>query len=90
MAFFWKLGEPAPEKITFTVNSKNDRFTAFKEIVSALTGAFQRIFETKELYSMKIDITLTKNRKSAPTGYTSADESKEEKPEPLDNVDVMD
>lgn len=90
MGFFWKIGEPAPEKITFTVNSKNDRFTAFKEIITAITGAFQRIFETKELYSMKIDISLVKNRKSTTAGYTYADESKEEKPEPLDNVDVMD
>lgn len=73
------------EKFTYVVNGKADRNDQFKEIITAIVGGFGRIFETKELYSMRVEITFNKNREKM---------TKEEKEmavaEALDVVDSKD
>ncbi len=62
MAFFNNDKGSMSEKFTYVVNSKADRNDQFKEIITAIVGGFGRIFETKELYSMRVEITFNKNR----------------------------
>lgn len=85
MAFFNNDKGNFSEKFTYVVNGKADRNDQFKEIITAIVGGFGRIFETKELYSMKVEITFNKNREKM---------TKEEKEaavaEALDVVDSKD
>lgn len=85
MAFFNNNNGGSSEKFTYVVNSKADRNDQFKEIITAIVGGFGRIFETKELYSMRVEITFNKNREKM---------TKEEKEaavaEALDVVDSKD
>lgn len=85
MAFFNNNNGGSSEKFTYVVNGKADRNDQFKEIITAIVGGFGRIFETKELYSMRVEITFNKNREKM---------TKEEKEmavaEALDVVDSKD
>lgn len=70
------------EKLTITVTGKKDRNDQFKEIFEVLVAGFARIFDKKDLYSMRIEFYFNKAR--------SADTSKPAVAEGLDNVDVVD
>lgn len=59
---FFEIGRPAPEKIHVSVTKKDDKEETFGTIASTVMAAFNRIFETGELYKMDIDIRLVKNR----------------------------
>ena len=59
---FFEMGRPAPEKIHVSVTKKDDKEETFGTIASTVMAAFNRIFETGELYKMDIDIRLVKNR----------------------------
>jgi hypothetical protein len=59
---FFEIGKPAPEKIHVTVTKKDDKEETFGTIASTVMAAFNRIFETGELYKMDVDIRLIKNR----------------------------
>ena len=71
------------EKLSITVNGKKDRNDQFKDIFEVLVAGFARIFDKKDLYSMRIDFTFNKVRDGKGTSATVADEG-------LDNVDVVD
>ena len=67
MAFF-EIGKPAPEKLHIEVNRKSDRSKQYHDILEAVTGSFYRLFETKELYKITIDIRLEKVRDESKRG----------------------
>lgn len=71
------------EKLSITVNGKKDRNDQFKDIFEVLVAGFARIFDKKDLYSMRIDFTFNKVRDGKGAGTVVTDEA-------LDNVDVVD
>jgi hypothetical protein len=71
------------EKLTITVSGKKDRNDQFKDIFEVLVAGFARIFDKKDLYSMRIDFTFNKVRDGKSAGTVVTDEA-------LDNVDVVD
>lgn len=71
---FFEIGRPSPEKIHVSVTKKDDKEETFGTIASTVMAAFNRIFETGELYKMDIDIRLVKNRG---VGSSSSEEAVE-------------
>jgi hypothetical protein len=71
------------EKLSITVSGKKDRNDQFKDIFEVLVAGFARIFDKKDLYSMRIDFTFNKVRDGKSAGTVVTDEA-------LDNVDVVD
>ena len=71
------------EKLTITVSGKKDRNDQFRDIFEVLVAGFARIFDKKDLYSMRIDFTFNKVRDGKSAGTVIVDEA-------LDNVDVVD
>ena len=82
MALFTRNNE-INDKVSFTVNAKRDRNDQFRDIFEALVTGFARVFDTKELYSMRVDISFNKNRERM-------DKKEVEEVVGLDNVDVND
>ena len=67
MAFF-EIGKPAPEKIHFEVKNSKDRAQQYHDIAELIHGAFYRLFETRELYKIVIDVRLEKVREEPKKG----------------------
>ena len=59
---FFEIGKEAPEKIHIDICDKDmpDRGDLYDSIIRAVTSAFYRLFNTKELYKITVDIRLEK------------------------------
>ena len=59
---FFSVDKAAPEKIHLDITDKdlNNRSDLYDTILRAITASFHRLFGTKELYKISIDIRLEK------------------------------
>lgn len=61
---FFNVDKPAPEKIHLEIGDKDekDRRDIYDTILRAVHAAFHRLFGTKELYKIVVDIRLEKRQ----------------------------
>lgn len=61
---FFNVDKPAPEKIHLEIDDKDekDRRDIYDTILRAVHAAFHRLFGTKELYKIVVDIRLEKRQ----------------------------
>jgi len=77
---FFNVDKPAPEKIHIDIMDKdvNDRRDLYDTILRAVTAAFHRLFTTKELYKISVDIRLEKRMTKSPVSEKENTDEKEE------------
>ena len=81
---FFEIGKEAPEKIHIDICDKDmpDRGDLYDSIIRAVTSAFYRLFNTKELYKITVDIRLEKRF----TKTKKEEETKDEKDKVSDGI----
>ena len=81
---FFEIGKEAPEKIHIDICDKDmpDRGDLYDSIIRAVTSAFYRLFNTKELYKITVDIRLEKRF----TKTKKEEETKDEKDKVGDGI----
>lgn len=81
---FFEIGKEAPEKIHIDICDKDmpDRGDLYDSIIRAVTSAFYRLFNTKELYKITVDIRLEKRF----TKTKKEEETKDEKDKISDGI----
>lgn len=78
---FFEIGKEAPEKIHIDICDKDmpDRGDLYDSIIRAVTSAFYRLFNTKELYKITVDIRLEKRFTKTKKEENTVDDKAESK-----------
>lgn len=78
---FFEIGKEAPEKIHIDITDKDmpERGDLYDSIIRAVTSAFYRLFNTKELYKITVDIRLEKRFTKTKKEETTDDDKAESK-----------
>ena len=78
---FFEIGKEAPEKIHIDITDKDmpERGDLYDSIIRAVTSAFYRLFNTKELYKITVDIRLEKRFTKTKKEENTVDDKAESK-----------
>lgn len=85
---FFNVDKPAPEKIHLEIGDKDekDRRDIYDTILRAVHAAFHRLFGTKELYKIVIDIRLEKRQVTKKVTVNEEEKPSESETSEVSNV----
>lgn len=85
---FFNVDKPAPEKIHLEIGDKDekDRRDIYDTILRAVHAAFHRLFGTKELYKIVVDIRLEKRQVTKKVTVNEEEKPSESETSEVSNV----
>lgn len=85
---FFNVDKPAPEKIHLEIGDKDekDRRDIYDTILRAVHAAFHRLFGTRELYKIVVDIRLEKRQVTKKVVMNEGEKTNEAETSEVSNV----